>query len=255
MGGVVQALAFPRPPRGDSAGALRRCSNLLSLSTATGGNTPAVYIPGPTGSSFTLLCTHGNAEDLGELLDNYVELAARTKTSVFAVEYPGYSISDAPKPSERYCFEAVEAAYSYLVDEMRIPPGQVVAYGRSLGSGPAVHIASIQESIAGLVLQSPIESGVRCVLGRKSAKPVGFIFDIFRNYRKLPRVMCRTLVVHGTSDEVVPLQNGRNLYAMMERRGLASEPVWVEGHGHNDIPDTVVYQALKRFLAELPPPS
>ena len=40
------------------------------------------------------------------------------------------------------------------------------------------------------------------------------------------------MIIHGTSDNVVPTRNGRKLYSLLQK---PHEPFWVEGAGHNDI--------------------
>ena len=49
-------------------------------------------------------------------------------------------------------------------------------------------------------------------------------FDIFRNYEKLPLVSRPVAVMHGTEDEVVPVENGRRLSASCQR---PFDPFWV----------------------------
>jgi len=254
MGAALRPVAFPNPDRDQSAEALASHPGLLWLQTRSQGLTPAVHLK-VEGSKFTLLCTHGNSEDVGELLPSYEELSQVTGLSLLAVEYPGYSISEAEDPSEEGLYEAVEAAYAHLVVEEGLTPWQVIAFGRSLGSVPAVHVAATYDC-GGLVLQSPLESGLRCVFRGSAAMPVsavGKVLDPFQNYEKLESVACRTLVIHGISDAVVPCQNGRNLHKQMEERGLASRPVWIPGCGHDDIPEPVVYHSVQRLLKELAP--
>mmetsp|Transcript_6981 Transcript_6981/g.11246 ORF Transcript_6981/g.11246 Transcript_6981/m.11246 type:complete len:256 (-) Transcript_6981:197-964(-) len=248
MGGLISPLVFPVPDRQESASDLKSCPTLRWLQTKTAGKTPAVYFEYP-GSKYVLLVTHGNAEDLGESLDSLPHLASFCNTSVFAVEYPGYSISEATAPSEKFCYEAVEAAFEHLTTELKFPAGNVIPFGRSLGSGPAVYIASTHQDIRGLVLISPLESGARAVIG-KMTSTIGYFADPFKNYRKIGKVQAKTCIVHGTADCVVPCHNGRALYHELQKRGKAATPLWIEGRGHNDLPESQVWQHVKEFLIE-----
>jgi len=219
------------------------------LNTATVGRTPAIMEDRP-GTKFTLLYVHGNAEDLGQLVPMLNDMATQCDASVFAVEYPGYSISDAPDPGEHRCYEAVEAAYDYLIRTKGIPPENVVPFGRSLGSGSAVDLASKHPEIKGLVLQSPLESGARAVLN-KTVGFIGFFADPFKNYMKIGHVEAKTCIMHGTVDEVVPCHNGQNLFSQLEKRGKAATPLWVAGHGHNDMPNDRIMRHVRGFLSDL----
>jgi hypothetical protein len=246
MGGVIAAMVFPHPPREHSAHRLRNHPSKIDLQCPTAGKTPAIHLQNPQ-SDITLLVTHGNAEDLGESLDGLQNMMQSCNVSIFAVEYPGYSISEAKAPSEAFCLEAVETAYNHLVDELKIDASRIVPYGRSLGSGPAVHVASIHPEIKGLVLISPLESGARAVFGKVTSS-VGYPLDPFKNYRKIGYVQARTCIVHGTDDTVVPCHNGRALHAALEKRSLAATPKWIEGYGHNDMPEHEVLRHVKAFL-------
>mmetsp|Transcript_65212 Transcript_65212/g.103319 ORF Transcript_65212/g.103319 Transcript_65212/m.103319 type:complete len:269 (+) Transcript_65212:27-833(+) len=249
MGAAIRTLAFPHPPRQHRANALRRCPELVWVQTQTGGKTPAVHIKIPN-SRLTLLYTHGNAEDLGDIVDLLRHTASACEADIFAVEIPGYSISEAEGPSEELMYEAVDAAYDYLVRDLQVPPSQIVPYGRSLGSAPAVHVASQHPEIRGLVLVSPLKSGGHAFAG-PTISWFGYYIDPFKNYEKIERVQAQTCIIHGTADSVVPCSNGRGLYEQMQQRGLAFEPLWIEGRGHNDMPMDRVLMHVRHFLRSL----
>merc|ERR1719226_379484 len=94
----------------------------------------------------TLLYSHGNAEDLALHLDYIDALATATGADVLSYEYVGYSLTrfeDPPlEPSEAGCIRSIEAAWRYCCDQLRIPPKRLVIYGRSIGTGPSVDLAS-----------------------------------------------------------------------------------------------------------------
>ena len=47
---------------------------------------------------------------------------------------------------------------------------------------------------------------------------------------------------------VVPCDNGRALFEAMQKRGLAHEPLWLQGRGHNDLPHHECLDAVKSLL-------
>src|SRR5205085_11029774 len=118
---------------------------------------------------------------------------------------------------------------------------RVIIIGKSVGSGPAVHIATIRP-VAALILQSPFVSAFR-VLTRIPLLP----FDKFPNYKKIAHVHRPVLIIHGAADSIIGIWHGQKLY------DLANEPksyFWVQGADHNDL-ETVAganyAKVLKQF--------
>lgn len=247
MGAAVAHLAFPVPPKEWSSAALLARPDLLYLETENEDKIAAVHIRrGAAGTDRVVLYSHGNAEDLGQRL-NYLDLMAQTcACDVFAYEYCGYGFSEGT-PSEENCIRCIDAAYEYLTETLMFSPKRIVAFGRSIGSGPTIDLAARQRDIRGVVLQSPMESCGRVVLGPTSAW-MGYQLDIFRNYEKIPKVKCPVLVMHGTEDEVVPLAHG---VAIHEACQQAVEPMWIEDRGHNDMPHELCLRRVRQFLDQL----
>jgi abhydrolase domain-containing protein 17 len=196
---------------------------ILKLTSSDGAKISAIYLANP-GATYTILFSHGNAEDIGDdqaLLD-------RIRAAGFAVlafDYQGYGTSEG-KPSERRAYDDEDAAYRFLVETMHIQPNRIIAFGRSVGSGPAADLAS-RRPVAGLILESAFTSAFR-VMTRVSILP----FDKFDNLRKIKTVHCPVLIIHGTQDSVINASQGRELFA------AANDPkqaLWVQGANHNDV--------------------
>lgn len=214
-----------------------------------GGTEVAVlHLPNP-GARFTLWFFHGNAEDLGDL-EPALQALRDAGFAVFAHDYPGYGFSSG-RPSEASLYAAARAARRYLRETLRVPAADTILYGRSLGGGPAIQMA-VEEPVAGLVLQSSFTSIYR-VMTQVRLLP----FDYFENERKLPRVGCPVLVIHGRDDEVIPFRHGEALFA------AAREPkraLWIEGAGHNNLGEgagprlTGALEDFARLCAAVPVP-
>jgi abhydrolase domain-containing protein 17 len=205
------------------------------------GNEIAVWhLPNPS-AQFTVWFFHGNAEALGDLEPTMVMLRD-AGFAVFAFDYPGYGVSTGT-PSEGSLYESARAARKYLREKLNVPAARTILYGRSLGGGPAVQMAT-EEKCAGVVLQSSFTSVFR-VLTRRWVFPG----DLFENERKLARVSSPVLVMHGEGDEVIPFSHGAALFAS------AAEPkrsLFVPGAHHNDFVDVAgraYFDALREFSA------
>jgi fermentation-respiration switch protein FrsA (DUF1100 family) len=215
---------------------------LLKLTAEDENKITALYLQNPS-AKFTLLLSHGNAEDLGDDRDWHAQLR-RAGFSVFAYDYEGYGTSDG-KPNKTRAYQDEMAAYSYLVKTLKTPPDRIIAFGKSVGTGPATWIAA-REPVAGLILQSPFTSTFR-VMTRITILP----FDKFPNYKNIRNVRCPVLIIHGTVDGVIPFWHGEEMYR------LANEPkghLWVEGANHNDVEEVAgdsYPKALQDFAASL----
>jgi len=205
------------------AASYREGGRFIKIPTGDGVRVAALYLPHPQ-ARYTLLFSHGNAEDLGDNLE-FLEGLQRAGFAVLAWDYRGYGASEGT-PSEKTLYADGQAVYDYLVQELKTPPERVIVFGRSLGSVAAVDLAA-RQPVAGLILEGGLVSGQRVLL----PFPV-FPFDRFRNIDKIGKVRCPVLIIHGTADEVVPFRNGEALFR------AAHEPKrnWrVEGAGHNDL--------------------
>ncbi|HEY9709655.1 MAG TPA: alpha/beta hydrolase [Oculatellaceae cyanobacterium] len=197
-------------------------SAILKLRTADQIQLSAVYLPNPA-STYTILYTHGNAEDLGDIQPVLQQLQ-NTGFSVFAYDYRGYGTSQG-KSSERNSYRDIDTAYNYLTQQLGVPAQRIIAFGRSVGGGAAVDLAA-RKPLGGLIMESCFTSAFRVVV------PIPILpFDKFRNLDKIKKVNCPVLVMHGKADEVVPFSHGQKLFA------AAGEPkryLWVDEAGHND---------------------
>lgn len=260
-GSIVSMLAFPAPRldldfylhNGVSQIPLLKHPGLIMLQIheKERERIPAIFHR-YKGAKFTILYSHGNGEDLGLLVDELAALSQSLKANVFGYDYVGYSTSklEGYAPSESGCIRSIRAAWQFLTTDLCISPESIILYGRSIGSGPTIDLASrhfCRDSIAGVILQSPILSGGSVLLG-PNAGQVARPFDIFTNYAKIGRVSRPVAIMHGTDDEVVPLVNGQRLHSLCVQ---SYQPFYIDGHGHNDMPPGMCDDYALRFINSL----
>lgn len=166
---------------------------------------PAIFHRHP-GAKFTILYSHGNGEDIGLLIEESKSMSNNLRANVFVYDYVGYSTSklEGSAASEQGCIRSITAAYQFLTEDLTIHPRNIILFGVSIGSGPTVDLASrtyCRDSIAGVILQSPILSG-GCVIFGPTAGGIARPFDIFTNYSKIGRIRKPIAIMHGTADEV-----------------------------------------------------
>jgi len=108
---------------------------------------------------FTLLHSHGNAVDLGQMSSFYMGLGSRINCNIFSYDYSGYGASSS-KASEKNLYADIEAAWHALRTKYGISPENIILYGQSIGTVPTVDLASRFE-VGAVVLHSALMSGMR----------------------------------------------------------------------------------------------
>lgn len=184
---------------------------------------PCYYLQSK-GVKITILYSHGNGEDLGSIGDR-LEILNQLGFNALAYDYPGYGQSEG-SPSETNTYLAAQAAYNYLRTERNIPAECIFLYGRSLGGGPSIELAS-NNPAGGIILEGAFTSAFRVKTHWKLLP-----WDKFDNFKKIKGLHCPVLVIHGTHDHTVPFWHGRALYEAAPEEKMK---LWVEGAGHNNI--------------------
>ncbi|KQJ95292.1 hypothetical protein BRADI_3g16300v3 [Brachypodium distachyon] len=138
--------------------------DVLLVDTARGTKVVAFYLRNPC-ARLTVLYSHGNAADLGQLYDLFVQLKVNLKVNLMGYDYSGY--------------------------------------GASTG----------------------------------------------KNVKKIKKVKCPVLVIHGTDDDVVNWSHGNELWKLARE---PYDPLWIKGGGHCNLelyPDFIRH--LSKFIREM----
>ncbi|XP_049383196.1 uncharacterized protein LOC125847600 [Solanum stenotomum] len=261
MGGVTSSMAAkfaffpPNPPsykliKDDLTGLLllssfphRENVEVLKLPTRKGTEIVAMYIRHPMATS-TLLYSHGNAADLGQMYELFIELSIHLRVNLLGYDYSGYGQSTG-KPSEQNTYADIEAAYKCLEENYGTKQEDVILYGQSVGSGPTLDLAARLPRLRAVILHSPLLSGLRVMYPVKRT----YWFDIYKNIDKIPSVNCPVLIIHGTADEVVDFSHGKQLWELCKEK---YEPLWIKGGNHCDLELYPEYiRHLKKFVATI----
>ena len=205
----------------------------------TNGVKVAAIVYGPEHGKKAIIRCHGNAEDALGTLWALKELA-NDGCTVASVDYPGYGLSDG-SPDEKGCYRNVHRLYDWLVEARGFKPEEIIVDGFSIGTGPATELAATRPC-GGLILEAPFLSAPR-VVTRVRLLPV----DPFPNLKRIGDVKCRVLMIHGTSDRVIPYSQGQALFK------LANEPkrfVSVEDGDHNTLVDDMGFDNYFELIRE-----
>lgn len=228
-------LVFPAPPA-----SYQDSPNLIKfVFNERGDSVTLLHLHNPA-SDFLVFYHHGNGEDLQSALPR-LEALRRSGLSVLAWDYPGYGTSSG-KPSEALILDIAGKIWTRIPEDFGLPHRRVLLYGRSIGGGPAVALASKNEA-AGLILEATFTSIFRVVLGIRILP-----WDIFDNLSLIGSLQCPVLFLHGTDDRTVPFRHSQIL---LEKAPNPKFFAWFSGGQHNNLletyPDTY-YSSLHKFM-------
>ena len=109
------------------------------------------FIPAQTETNQTVLFSHGNAGNIGDRLES-IRIFHELDFNVAIYDYGGYGNSTG-SVSEKRCYADARAVWSYLTEERGIAALSIVLFGRSLGGGVTVQLAT-EVDAAAVVLES-----------------------------------------------------------------------------------------------------
>lgn len=196
------------------------------------GNAPLVFYFG------------GNAEDISATA---LELSNRADANFVLMSYRGYGASEGT-PSETALFTDALHVYDELI-ATTVHNGKVVAFGRSLGSGVGVYLAS-HRRIDAVVLATPYDS-IRNVARRYFPwLPVRLLLrHPFDSLALAPDLDIPALFLMAERDTIIPHAHAQYL---ADSWGGSTRRVLIKGATHNSIGAQDNYWApIREFLNRL----
>jgi pimeloyl-ACP methyl ester carboxylesterase len=179
------------------------------------------------GRGAALLHFHGNGEVVADWLGDFADGLDAGGVDGYFAEYRGYGASSG-EPS----LSALLADALTVFDAMERPAGEVVVYGRSIGSLAAAHVAANRD-VKALVLESGICDLSERLLVRVTPEEVGAteaelraaVKASFDQEAKIARAKCPVLVLHAENDHMVMKHHAeRNTKAAGSRAELVMYP-------------------------------
>ena len=185
----------------------------------------------------------GNAEEVSWMLD---EAPARAPgVSWLLVDYRGYGGSEGSPSEENISADAL-AWYDHALQHLATQ--KVIAFGRSLGSGAAVYLAS-QRKLEGVVLVTPYDSLVAVAGHHYPWLPVNWMLrHRFDSIGHAPKLTTPLLCVAASRDDIIPMKLAKRLY---DAWGGPKRWVGLEEAGHNTTDShPLFWQNVASFLAK-----
>jgi uncharacterized protein len=184
----------------------------------------------------------GNAEEVSWMAETAGNFSG---WSLLLVNYRGYGESEG-SPGERELLADALAIYDYAKSRADVNPERIVAMGRSLGSGVAVHLAA-ERRLRGVILVSPYDSLVEVGRRHYPFLPMSLMLrHRFDSLARAPRVEAPLLCLVAADDRIIPASHSRALFEAW--RGVKT---WREipGADHDSIAGEPDYwRAISDFL-------
>lgn len=218
----------------------------LNLITNDGRRVHAWWCPREGAAGAVLYC-HGNAGNLSYRQALVRDWHDQFGESVLLFDYPGFGHSEG-SPDEIGCYAAADAAFAWLTKTQGVPPERVILYGKSLGGGVAVELATRHPHRA-LVLAKTFTSVPEVAQKVYPWLPARWLArSQFNNLGKLPQCPHPVFLTHGDRDELIPFSMTEQLYeaAVTPKRFLP-----LPGENHNGNLPPMFFAQLKAFLAEV----
>jgi pimeloyl-ACP methyl ester carboxylesterase len=172
------------------------------------GSTPCLFLQAQRNPETILLYFHGNGEDIIGCAPFLQSLSQDLAISVLAMEYPGYSGFEGSPTVEAIEQRALEVLELLLELGFRLK--NVVVLGRSIGSGPALLLASLFE-VGAVALLSPFLSLREAVSDLYGRLPAALLKAGFDNKERAREVSSPCLIVHGTKDRLISERHSSEL--------------------------------------------
>jgi uncharacterized protein len=162
----------------------------------------------------TILHCHGNGGNLTNV-GWVAEQLSQRGYDVLVFDYRGYGRSAGALTNEHGLYADGDAAYDFLTGARGVRPEQLVLYGQSLGTTVAIDLAA-RRPAAALIVESGLSSASEMAQAALPWLPRWLHWlgkNRFESASKIARVHGPVLITHGTQDEVIPVEQGRKLFA------------------------------------------
>jgi fermentation-respiration switch protein FrsA (DUF1100 family) len=187
----------------------------ITFQTGDGVTISAWYVPyvpveGAEKPKGVVLFCHGNAGNISQRIDTF-NIFRQLGLSTFIFDYRGYGKS-AGTPGEKGTYRDADGAWNYLVKEMKVNPGEIIVFGRSLGGGIASYLAQKYQPRA-LIIESSFTSIPDLASAGRQRAPLKLLIRFkYNTIGRLKNIRCPALIVHSPDDRLIPFSHGQALY-------------------------------------------
>jgi len=166
----------------------------------------------------------------------------RNGFDVFMVDYRGFGKSTG-KRSQLKITKDLQAVYNEM--KQKVDEKYIILYGRSLGSGFATKLASMNRPRK-LILDAPYYSLTKLTARYAPFMPFSIIMRYpMPTYKWIKYVQCPIHIIHGTNDKIIPFKTSLKLSKINPK---LTRLYTVIGGGHKDLNN---FESYHKMLGEI----
>jgi len=252
----------PKPPPADKWSEQVPRREALEFQTTDGTKLRGWLYRSDTPDAAFVLFFYGSNEDMFHEANRLAWLSETLHVNAVCFDYPGYGFSGGT-----VAIPAIQSAalqeFDYVKKQFVPDPATpIIAYGWSIGTSMAIHVAA-NRHVAGLILQAPPASADEMMrwsskhdvpwygrgLVKMKADPE--VTQVYENAAAIRNISSPLLVIQGELDDVVPINQGREVLAASA--ATQKQFVAVPGAHHNDLQFThpPASDAVEHFIQSL----
>ncbi|HUR11482.1 MAG TPA: alpha/beta fold hydrolase [Flavitalea sp.] len=181
-----------------------------------------------------VLYFHGNRENINHYA-TAASLFTKNGYEVWMLDYPGFGKSTGPF-TEKRLYEW--ALVFYKLARTRFEPGNIILYGRSMGTAVAAQLSSVRDCRV-LILETPYYSFPSIFNSWLPLYPYNKMLHYeFPSWKFLQETIAPVVIFHGTNDRIIPFRNAEKLVRFLKK---SDRFIQVTGASHNDVTSFTTY--------------
>jgi len=175
-----------------------------------------------------VLYFHGNKKNISWYA-KYPPYFTKHGYEVWLIDYPGFGKSTG-KLTEQTLYDW--SNYMYRFARTRFGADSIIIYGKSMGTGIAAHLASIQPCKK-LILETPYYDYPSVIKHYIPVYPIEWMLHYkIPTHDYIEKVIAPITIIQGTDDWLVTYNNAKRLKPFLKQ---GDEFVTIEGGSHNDL--------------------
>jgi pimeloyl-ACP methyl ester carboxylesterase len=175
-----------------------------------------------------VLYFHGNKKNISWYA-KYPPYFTKHGYEVWLIDYPGFGKSTG-KLTEQTLYDW--ANYMYNFARARFSADSIIIYGKSMGTGIAAHLASIQPCKK-LILETPYYDYPSVIKHYIPIYPIEWMLHYkIPTHDYIEKVIATITIFQGTDDRLVTYNNAKRLKPFLKK---GDEFITIEGGSHNDL--------------------
>src|SRR4030095_3461209 len=175
-----------------------------------------------------VLYFHGNKKNISWYA-KYPPYFTKHGYEVWIIDYPGFGKSTG-KLTEQTLYDW--SNYMYNFARTRFDADSIIIYGKSMGTGIATHLASLQPCKK-LILETPYYDFPSVIKHHIPIYPVDWMIHYkIPTHDYIEKVTVPITIFHGTDDDVIPYRNAEKLKQFLKP---GDEFITIKDGEHNDL--------------------